>query len=92
MISCIFLFDFTVCMQKLYNHSGVTKNFPAILCKMFLIALILGYFTNFDTELQKTRLWKNLWNVCITFRIERLLWRYANCIQKLYTPKIQLFA
>jgi hypothetical protein len=88
MISCIFLLDFAVCMQKLYNHSGITKKFPKFPREKFLTAAIRGYFTNFDTEFTKTRLWKNLWNVCITFRIEQVLWRYANRIQNLYTPKI----
>lgn len=92
MISCIFTFDFAVCMQKLYNHSGITKNFPMFPHEMFLPAAIRGYFTNFDTEIHETRLWKNLWNVCITSRMEQLLWRYANQIQKMYTTKFQLFA
>ena len=35
MISCIFLFQFTVCMQKLYNHSWPDKKCLLFVHKMF---------------------------------------------------------
>ncbi len=35
MISCIFCFEFVLCMQKMYNHSTMAKNFLPIVHKMF---------------------------------------------------------
>jgi hypothetical protein len=63
MISCIFYFDFAVCMQKLYNHSAAYKNSPVFVHKMFSYFRIRGYFTYFDKKFAKRRLWKNLWKV-----------------------------
>ena len=88
MISCIFAFQFTVCIQKMYNHFCIYRNYRSFCPKKFLSAIILVYFTYFDRKFALCRLWKNLWKVCITFRIELVLWCYENRMQILHTAKI----
>ncbi len=63
MISCNFCCRFAVCMQKLYNHSTIGKNFPPFMKKLLLTCRNRGYFTDFDRKFLKTMLWKNLWKV-----------------------------
>ena len=63
MISCIFCLQFVLCMQKLYNHSGLGKNFPRFMNEMFQNDRKCVEFTDFDKKFIKQGLWKNLWKV-----------------------------
>ena len=80
---CILQYAYTLCIPKVYRTNFIRLRWV----KMFKKRYIFRNLTNLGGKYGYPALWKNLWKVCITLRMERILCCYGNHIHKMYTGK-----
>ena len=73
------------------NHKGSYQKKPRLIFKRLEKQGKTPDSPNFDKENGKLCLWKSLWNLCITFHIQRKLQCYGNYMHNPYSAKTELF-